>query len=133
MTKLVTQKTGSDCVLAAIAMAVGKSYDEAWTAEDTDAVTECRGINDYTPWMARQGLQEYVDYKQVWTHDNATLSAMLWGRRAILAVASLNIDGGWHAVYWDGERLYDPSNKNTFTYLHTCRVYRVVLLRGAQP
>jgi len=30
--------------------------------------------------------------------------------RAILDVPSLNFVGGMHAIYWDGERLWDPND-----------------------
>jgi hypothetical protein len=39
---------------------------------------------------------------------------VVWGRRAILAVPSLNGFKGWHDVYWDGAHLLDPSPKATY-------------------
>jgi ABC-type bacteriocin/lantibiotic exporter with double-glycine peptidase domain len=38
------------------------------------------------------------------------LKKLLFGKRAILTCPSLNFHDLYHAVYWDGERLHDPSN-----------------------
>jgi hypothetical protein len=37
-----------------------------------------------------------------------------WGRRAILAVPSLNIEGSFHSVYWTGTELLDPCTLKTY-------------------
>lgn len=40
--------------------------------------------------------------------------SMAWGRRALMSVPSLNHEGGWHMVYWDGRVLFDPSSQKTY-------------------
>lgn len=35
---------------------------------------------------------------------------LLWGRPCMMSVPSLNTPGGWHLLYYDGERVYDPQN-----------------------
>ena len=131
----VIQKNDNDCGLAAMAMAVGKSYDEAWTAEDTQEVVENKGISDYEPWMKKLGLERGRDYAEVYTShmDGHGLKALLRWRRAILSVCSLNNKDGYHAVYWDGDNLFDPSNKRQYEFISSLSITRVILLRGPQP
>lgn len=131
MTNLVIQKNNHDCVLASIAMAVGKSYEEAWTNTDIDEVVKSGGVSDYIPWMEKQGLKEGKDFWIIIrsiTEQDMTKVMLKW-RPAILSVASLNHDHGWHAVYWDGERMYDPSNKKRYEFLSSVYIRRVILLR----
>lgn len=127
---LVKQKTLCDCGLAAIAMAVGKDYDELWTAEDT-ASLDGKGMEDMDTWLEKAGLKRGVDFKQVriWGADQDMVKGMLWRRRALLSVKSLNNESGNHAVYWDGEKLYDPATRQTFTYLNTLMIDVVRVLR----
>ena len=128
----VTQKTNHDCALAAIAMAVGKTYDEAWTAEDTAKVVEAKGVASIDLWMDKQGLTHYKDWVEMQTYrdDQCNLKFLLKWRRALLSVHSLNNDCGYHMVYWDGTTLHDPSNKSKFIHLHSVHLMRVILLRS---
>ena len=41
--------------------------------------------------------------------------SMAWGRRALMSVPSPNKPGGWHMIYWDGARIFDPSPLKTYT------------------
>lgn len=127
MTTLIQQRTKSDCVLACIAMAAGvSSWDDLWTQEDADKILG-KGISpfDYSEWGERAGLQ--FDYCSVWNGaDMNTIKFLLKGQKVILSVDSLNIDHGSHAIYWDGERLWDPnegkSDKLAFKYLSSVRI-----------
>ena len=127
MTKLIKQHTGSDCVLACIAMAFGRSdVLDVFTQEDIDRVVAKNGTHVDTE-LEKQGLVADVDFidRSVYSGtDQDTVKALLWGRRAILSVMSLNINNGQHAIYWDGEQIYDPSTLRTFEHLST------VLLKG---
>jgi len=49
-----------------------------------------------------------ADYRQ---EKYRELRSLLWGRRAIIQVPSLNLEGEMHVVYWDGSALFDPSTK----------------------
>lgn len=135
MTILVTQKSPHDCVLAAIAMAVGKTWEEAWTQEDLAAVIKSRGIADIDPWMKRHGAEPYVDYREVYVHGTrlGMVCALLWKRRALLSVNSLNNDGGSHMIYWDGECILDPNEgyegKIAFKHLSSCIITRVYVFK----
>ena len=130
--KHVIQRTPHDCVLAAMAMAVGKDYDEAWTPEDTAAVVASKGVADWEPWFTKQGLKEGRDWLVVYcSHiEQNHLKALLFARPALLSVCSLNNSGGWHAVYWDGFKLWDPSNRKQYEHLSSLCIERALLLRG---
>ncbi len=48
---------------------------------------------------------------------------MLWGRRACIQVKSKNCQDEFHIVYWDGQELFDPSNKLTYTWEEVEPIY----------
>lgn len=111
MTIHIKQRSNNDCVLASIAMAVGaSSWEDAWTEEDLKEVIESHGISDFAPWFARHHVEEWKDYRHIYVNSGnmGVVKALLWQRRAILSTNSLNNDGGSHAVYWDGTKVYDP-------------------------
>lgn len=133
-TNPIKQITGSDCFLACIAMAKGANHImDVWSFDDIKSVVATKGVGDETPWMEKVGLMKGADYKRVSCHgltdyNMDMLKAMLWKRRAILSVKSLNIDGGSHAVYWDGEILHDPSTMRTYQWLSSLTISQVLLL-----
>lgn len=110
MTTLIQQKSASDCVLAAIAMAAGcASWNELWTEADLKSVVDSKGIADESPWLERAGLLRNEHYRtvRIWG-DCEVVQKLLWKRKALIACNSLNNLGGQHMVYWDGERVWDP-------------------------
>jgi hypothetical protein len=135
MTVLVQQRGPSDCMLATIAMAAGKCYDDLWTIDDFNKVTLDRGVSDESPWMERAGFVEGVDYARVYcnSENQGVLKSLLRGRRAMISVNSLNIDGGYHILYWDGAKVYDPSSKQTFTYLSSMCIASVIIFLKDAP
>lgn len=42
---------------------------------------------------------------------------LLKGHRVIIQVPSLNYPDSYHMVYWHGETLYDPSNKQVYQWI----------------
>lgn len=131
MTNLIKQLSGNDCVLAAIAMARGaEKWHDVWTAADLERVVTGKGISDYGPWMAQAGFEPH-EWKeiQVWnSSDQQLLRQLLWRRRALLSVHSLNNDQGHHMVFWDGREIFDPSTQRTYLWLHSATISRIVLL-----
>jgi hypothetical protein len=134
MTTLIQQRSPSDCVLAAMAMALGfTAWEHAWTEEDLQKVVESKGISDFDPWLSRHGLKAREDYFEfhVWDQAVRQVRCMLWRRRALLSVDSLNLDGGSHMIYWDGTRIWDPNEgkegKLAFRHLSSCHISNVVL------
>lgn len=125
MTTLIQQKTLNDCALASIAMAAGTDkWEDLWTEADLEAI-KGKGVGhgeDLDAYMLRAGFIRRKHYKTVYLHGdvNDAVYDLLWGRRALLSVRSLNRDGGGHMVYWDGERLWDPSYERTYLHLSSC-------------
>lgn len=98
--KFIQQRMEADCAVAALAMFLGKRYE--------DIARHCTGA-------------ELVQYGLAWSRERhiaglfgiavevVDVSLLDWRRSAILTVPSLNDPaGGTHAVYWDGRRAWDP-------------------------
>jgi len=118
-TTLIQQKSGSDCVLAAIAMAAGKEkWEDLWTQADLDQVIKDRGVGDIDPWMQRAGFQRGVHYHETYSNYEPVAKKFLWKRKALLSIDSLNIAGGMHMVYWDGDRIFDPHDSHDSYLFH---------------
>lgn len=135
MTTLIKQRTGNDCALAAIAMAAGcTSWDQLWSDEDLVPIKD-RGVGDLTLWLARAGYQRNVHYKGIYVHGlsyHEDLVGLLWRRRALLSVHSLNNEGN-HMVYWDGQELFDPSTQLTYKLLRSLHIVRIVVFDDTVP
>lgn len=56
----------------------------------------------------------------------AELKEFIKGRKALLSARSLNFPGVGHCVYWDGEKLFDPSRKKTYT-IETIEPYEIII------
>lgn len=119
MANQVFQKNDNDCMLACIAMAAGKGYDELWPQSWVDEVVEQRGAsNEFTnKALEHAGFKTQQDCWKVNVWDNQSRDPMvrrlLSGRSAILSVPSLNWEGGLHVVFWDGASLFDPNDPAT--------------------
>ena len=133
-TTLIPQLSGSDCVLAAIAMSRGcAAHSDIWTAEDVEYCVKNRGIGDIAPWMARAGYDER-EWTRCYAHrDSGRLIArMLWKRSALLSVNSLNIADGTHMIFWDGDQIWDPHEGHypeflAFRHLSSCCISEAYL------
>jgi hypothetical protein len=96
-TKFVQQRNDHDCVIACLAMWTGHDYD--------DVASRLVRVNDgVCLWEAVKYLRSVGQpaRRSIWWFHT---------HRAILDLPSLNFVGGMHAVYWDGERLFDPNEK----------------------
>lgn len=112
--KLIPQRHGNDCGIAAIAMLTDTSYYAV------NRITKgiCRDRKERFDGMPSSLAREVVhrlgdDLRvQACTADTRThLSDRLKARQAILVVPALGYPHGteWHAVYWDGKTLFDPA------------------------
>lgn len=122
--QIYKQRADYDCMLACLATAVQKPYEELWTEEWQQIAQDKRGIyGDMIDTAFEQaGLRKNTDYWCVSIPEFIPLThvrQLLSGRRAILQVRSLNVHG-WHLVYWAGEQLYDPSNKQAYKWIDQC-------------
>jgi hypothetical protein len=112
-------------MLACIATAVQKPYEELWPEDLRQKIEEKRGTHGdmIDNVFESVGLRKNTDYWCVsipqW-QGASTVRQLLNGRRAIIQVRSLNNPGAGHFVYWAGETLYDVSNKQQYKWIDQC-------------
>lgn len=123
MTEMVQQRGEQDCYLCCMCMALGLTYEELTQKLSPALVARIQTEGSFSediPLVQRLlGLTAEVDFRTIYRHDNRVSYGssgefardVLWGRRAIIMVKSVNYEGKSHMVYWDGEELFDPSNK----------------------
>jgi hypothetical protein len=104
-------------------MATGKDYDLLWSKDFRDEVELAEGtgkgdLHDRAFDLA--GLTRGIDFIPVYNVGMPLhlMQNLLWGRRAMLQVPSLNHQDASHYVYWDGAELYDPSTKQQYRWLN---------------
>ena len=118
MTELIRQRTTHDCAICTIAMALGKVYEDVmavglegkWFDPEGGTRSEYAIIESF-------GLKQMRDFRVMHRPDCISPTFFLhfaWQRRAILAVPSLNKEGGFHSVYWTGLHLLDPCSQQTY-------------------
>lgn len=98
--KHIIQKSNWDCTIASAAMFLKLSYKEVRLAYD----------NLY-PLHEENGLTDKEMYKllEYFGVNPFTLNDIHAGVRGIMDLPSLNDDGGFHAVFFDGHKIYDPN------------------------
>lgn len=128
MTETVRTRAKGDCFLACVAMATGRTYEDAAEAIGKDLTAQIQetgapmdradGMNGTDRVLARLGLEKNVHYiERYFPSWSLHAAEVLWGRRAILGVRSKN-DAPGHAIYWDGTRIHDPTRTDrAFTSL----------------
>lgn len=113
-TKLILQKTSNDCGIASLAMLYGCSY--AKMRKMILTIAKLSGIKfDGTPSHYAKcvgllvGQELRVEYIKIPTQEN--LRARYKGRPAVFVVPAKGYPKGteYHAVYWDGYKIYDPN------------------------
>jgi len=119
------QRTEHDCMLACIANAVQRPIEEIFSTAFRESVEKEHGThgNTISEAFEKAKLRLETDYFMVsvpHTANNFLIEKLLQGRRAILQVRSLNYQNSYHMVYWAGETLYDPSNKQVYKWFNQC-------------
>lgn len=129
-TVFVEQRYTTDCMIAAIAMALALPYEEVYqTAINCGAyksdhstgiardyeILEKLGLvrRSYTNTTNYDFESRHID----WCITPEFFRSMVWGRPVILSVPSLNKVNGHHALYYDGHEVFDPNppTKNRYT------------------
>ena len=106
------QPDDSSCVLAAIAMAVGRPLHTIFTPEHIQQVADSEGIEDLSDWLLMAGIPRHhfaymtIQGDETSQKEAKNLLAVLPG--VLLGISSLNEAGGGHMVYWNGKRVLDP-------------------------
>lgn len=133
--KIVKQKGESDCVLASLAMATGRPYSSLFKPAFRKKIEADKGCYNETLKEALKlaGFVEGKNARSVYTQhlDKIFVQALIWKRKAMIQVTSLNIAKGEHMIYWDGEELFDPSNKQVYKFVENLRPTYVWLLGDA--
>jgi ABC-type bacteriocin/lantibiotic exporter with double-glycine peptidase domain len=133
--KIVKQKGESDCVLASLAMATGRPYSSLFKPAFRKKIEAANGCYDSTLKEALKmaGFVEGKNALSIWTQDldKKYVQALIWKRKALIQVVSLNYAGGEHMIYWDGKELFDPSNKQVYKFVENLRPTYVWLLGDA--
>lgn len=118
---LVQQRSNYDCALACLSMASGVNYEHLFEKEFCERIekaTTCTGL-DLEEAYSRAGFTKqnmkvvYVGYNQ----SPIIIRSLLWGRRALIQVPSLNYEGSEHFIFWNGKEILDPSTKQTYKFL----------------
>lgn len=115
----ISQKAPNDCGVCCLAMLLEMKYWPVrravnWHYKNT---RKCRfdgmSVEDDAAVAKRLGfkLTTHTIYPSV---RAPMIKRLHSGLRAILTVPSVNVKGEWHAVYWDGEQLFDPSQLNRY-------------------
>lgn len=119
---MIKQRYESDCALACLAMVSGKDYDELWDVDFIDKIEKahtCSGDN-LDEVFKRAGYTKDVNMKCVYVnpHDvsSLVLRNLLWKRKALIQVDSLNYERGMHMIYWTGTEILDPSTKQVYKW-----------------
>ena len=138
MTSLIRQRLRTDCAICTIAMALGKPYEAVMEAAlAAKAFSSDRGTNAEYSVIEKFGLKQMIDFRIMHRGQLAPeyFRHFSWGRRAILAVPSLNNEGGFHSVFWSGCQLFDPCTRKTYSKWDELRPDEIILIAetGAHP
>ncbi len=112
--KHIYQRRSDDCGIACTAMMLGVAYAKVKRAVDgyfkNVLKKEFDGIDFKDEKAIAAMFGETLRYTWVTRKNRKTIIAHLIGRRATLCVPGMGENpADWHALYWDGERVYDPT------------------------
>lgn len=119
---MVKQRTNCDCALAVLSMASGREYDDLYDAEfcaRIEAAKTCTG-DDLIEAYRRAGFEKGKNLREIYVGQGQSMPVvrqMIWGRKAMIQVPSLNYEGVEHFIYWNGREILDPSTKQVYRYL----------------
>lgn len=98
----IKQKGTWDCCIASVAMLLDKSYDEV-----------LKKFKKIFPSFKKNGLNDYQITKLLKSFKAKPdiIEAVILNIPCILFLPSKNDDNGSHAVFFCGEKIYDPNYK----------------------
>lgn len=125
---IIRQRTDSDCGICCIAMMAGVSYETAMQAAGTDFVD---GVapEAVAPILKRLGFKaQDIETIPLDRDGSDDFKGILRGRRALVSVRSINEPGANHMLFWNQDRLIDPSPRVKQTNVNTIKPHRIVLV-----
>lgn len=130
MVELIRQRTPHDCAICTIAMALGRPYEEVMdTALKAKVFDPEKGCYSEYSIIERFGFEQMRDFRIM--HRGVLAPDYFlhfsWARRSIMAVPSLNIEGGFHSVLWTGSELRDPCTRKTYSEWKQLRPEEIIL------
>lgn len=125
---MIKQRNLKDCGICSIAMFLGKSYAEI----DRDVRSYhkmrhgkafdgiCDEIERAVLWKHGATFKTHTDFDLVKTKkgfvwQSKNLAKFIGKKKALISVPSINFPNKGHLIYWDGEKLHDPSNLKRYT------------------
>ncbi|OGU55432.1 MAG: hypothetical protein A2V66_16790 [Ignavibacteria bacterium RBG_13_36_8] len=110
--EIIKQRSKGDCGICALAMFLNISYDvlakeEEFQEDLKEDFGKGASIRDLWKVAKKYG------YDIVYTNNQYFKES----EPAIVFVPSLKLKGKIHSIYWDGERIFDPSNEKTYESL----------------
>lgn len=120
------QQSQYDCCLAALTSMFELDYYKTFPEEFLKEIEEAKGTHGKNVDRAFEyaGLHKDIDYDAIWvpsTVPNSFPFHMIWGRKALLQVPSVNFPKTSHMIAWDGREVWDPSNLQVYKFLdHRC-------------
>ncbi|MBZ9797678.1 RimK family alpha-L-glutamate ligase [Mesorhizobium sp. ES1-4] len=96
----VYQRTHDDCLVCALAMLTGRTYEEIEDiARGCDPAYPLGGPMSHSIMRGVANKCGFVLLSSIY---------MLWAKPAIIGVVSPTVPNTGHAVFWDGEKIIDP-------------------------
>jgi hypothetical protein len=133
----IEQRNSSDCGICCIAMALALPYEEVLAAAH-DCWSVENGLKSESKVLERLGLNgsffnghpcgDFVCFHSDILSPHFFLN-FAYGRRALMTVPSLNHEGLWHMVYWDGTDVHDPSRFKKYVLFCDLKPREMVLFR----
>ena len=130
----INQRNPADCAVCALCMFLGVDYNDfiggfPFLSEKIQSV-RTGGLNKDVMMQIAATVRgrpmmimyNHYDYNNKRKKD---IFKMFAGVPAVMSAMSLNYPGVAHAVYWDGEKIHDHSNKNKYTK-RTIRPYEIM-------
>lgn len=125
---IIRQRNDSDCGICCVAMLAGASYEQAIAAAG-DHYQEGVGLHAAAPVLEKLGVAAHRIATITLGYDWAEgFKGLIGGKRALLSVPSVNEPDANHMVYWNVDRVVDPSPRVKQTDIQKIRPHRIVIV-----
>lgn len=121
---MATGRTYEDVITAA-----GDNYSDKGVRREGEIIKALGFEQKYNG--TREPTGDFLGLHRPWGIGPEFYRRMIWGRRALVSVPSLNNEGGYHMIFWDGSNVLDPSLKKTYRTIEELNPTEIVLFREA--